>query len=239
MQCMCCEFSLAWTFCFALFVQLTSVHPLKKSSFLYLLIYLSSSLISPENLLNTKLTFFSSVSPTGDIRTFPGDCVSKWEGLHGCLSSKRARDGHREAYRVPLTDGDYSRRPSLRSSFGAHALLCKWARENEPWLFTYNLPFIIAYLWHNILDANALWMHIKTQAFLQSITRTSYTNLHNLITYCITSEHHSPAMLWYFLTHHNQWNIQGNCVILYKQMCMQIIGVIVRELAEGQHGRVC
>lgn len=104
-------------------------------------------------------------------------------------------------------------------------------RTNRDWS-----PIILfIYLRHNILDANALWMHINTQ----SITRTSYTNLHNLITYCITSEHHSPAMLWYCWTNHNQWNIQGNCVILYKQMRMQIIGVIVRERAEVQHGRVC
>lgn len=77
-------------------------------------------------MLNAKPTFASSVSLAGDALTFSGDCVSKCVGLHACLWSKRASErASRETYHVPLTDGDYSRRPSLHSSFSAHALLCE------------------------------------------------------------------------------------------------------------------
>lgn len=48
--------------------------------------------MSPEDLLNAKPTFASSVSLAGDVLTFPGDCVSKCVGLHACLWSERARE---------------------------------------------------------------------------------------------------------------------------------------------------
>lgn len=150
---------LLFTVCFVSnSVDFSTFFPPQKSSLLNLIIYLFRvavlSCMSPEDSLNAKPTFASFFSAwQGTLLLFLGIvCVQMCR--FACVFVERARDGRRETYHVPLTDGDYSRRPSMHSSFRACALLCEWARERKnkpPWLITYNLAIIYCIFYIHII----------------------------------------------------------------------------------------